>query len=124
MEIRPLERANLRLDNNLRAQRLMPWPTVNAPFEGSWCVVAPGVSSGEHGHHEYEIWIAMTGRAELVSDGARRPFHAGDVVYLPPGSRHQVVNPTDEQFQMYAVWWDAAMVDRFATRHEADGHDG
>ncbi|MER7460418.1 cupin domain-containing protein [Micromonospora sp. NPDC126480] len=124
MDIRSLDRANLKLDNNLRAQRLMPWPVVNAPFEGSWCVVPPGVSSGEHGHHEYEIWIAMTGRAEIISDGVRKPFAAGDVVYLPPGSRHQVVNTSGTEFQMYAVWWDADLAERFSARHEEDGRAG
>ncbi|WP_433649992.1 cupin domain-containing protein [Micromonospora zamorensis] len=124
MEIRPLHRDDLKLDNNLRAQRLMPWPPVNAPFEGSWCVVAPGVSSGVHGHHEYEIWVAMTGQAEIISDGVRKPFVAGDVVYLPPGSRHQVVNDSDDEFQMYALWWDAELAHRFSARHEEDGRDG
>jgi hypothetical protein len=65
MEIRPLDRAKLKPDNGLAAQRLLPWPELNAPFEASWCVVRPGAESGPHGHHEYEIWVAMTGSAEI-----------------------------------------------------------
>ncbi|WP_308315453.1 hypothetical protein [Streptomyces sp. ISL-100] len=42
MEIHPLDRAGLKSDNGLAAQRLMPWPLLNAPFEGSWCGRAPG----------------------------------------------------------------------------------
>jgi mannose-6-phosphate isomerase-like protein (cupin superfamily) len=124
VEIRRLDRANLKLDNGLRAQRLMPWPVLNAPFEGSWCVVPPGAASGPHGHHEYEIWVAMTGAAEIVSDGVRVPFAAGDIVYLPPWSRHQVVNPGGSDFEMYAVWWDAEMSERFAAQVREDSRAG
>jgi mannose-6-phosphate isomerase-like protein (cupin superfamily) len=117
MQIRRLDRDGLTPDNGLAAQRLMPWPALTAPFEGSWCVVAPGAASGAHGHHEYEIWVAMTGTAEIVTDTARVPFVAGDVVHFSPHERHQVVNDGDADFQMYAVWWDAELAERFTARH-------
>ena len=117
MEIRKLDANNLKPDNGLVAQRLMPWPELNAPFEGSWCVVRPGAESGAHGHHEYEIWVAMTGAAEIVTDDGRTPFVAGDVVHFPPQVRHQVVNNSGDDFQMYAVWWDAELSERFVSRH-------
>jgi len=118
MEIRKLDRENLKQDNGLVAQRLMPWELVNAPFEGSWCVVKPGAESGAHGHHEYEIWVAMSGDAEIITDDGIVPFVAGDVVHFTPHERHQVVNHGDEDFQFYAVWWDAEMAERFNARHE------
>ena len=121
MEIRNLHRDELKPDNGLRAQRLMPWEALNAPFEGSWCVVAPGAESGPHGHHEYEIWVAMTGAATIVTDAGPTPFVAGDVVHFPPETRHQVVNDGDADFQMYAVWWDADMAESFARRHATAG---
>jgi len=117
MQIRRLDRDGLTPDNGLVAQRLQPWPELNAPFEGSWCLVAPGRASGAHGHHEYEIWVAMTGDAEIVTDSGRTPFRAGDVVFFSPHERHQVVNNGDHDFQMYAVWWDAEMSGRFTARH-------
>jgi mannose-6-phosphate isomerase-like protein (cupin superfamily) len=120
MEIRKLDRVNLKPDNGLAAQRLMPWPELNAPFEGSWCVVPPGARSGAHAHHEYEIWVAMTGAAEIVCAGRRTPFVAGDVVRFPPQVEHQVVNEGDEDFQMYAIWWDTEMADKFAACDHAD----
>jgi mannose-6-phosphate isomerase-like protein (cupin superfamily) len=119
MEMRKFDRANLKADNGLNAQRLMPWPDLNAPFEGSWCVVPPGGESGAHGHHEYEIWVAMTGRAEIICDGERKPFVAGDIVHFPPHSHHQVVNGSGEEFQMYAVWWDPDMAGTFLDRDKA-----
>lgn len=117
MEIRKLDRANLKADNGLRAQRLMPWSVLNAPFEGSWCVVPPGGESGAHGHHEYEIWVAVSGAAELVSEGRREPFVAGDVVHFRPHVHHQVVNTGPESFEMYAVWWDSELSEQFLNRH-------
>jgi mannose-6-phosphate isomerase-like protein (cupin superfamily) len=124
VEIRKFDRSNLKPDNGLQAQRLLPWPALNAPFEGSWCVVPPGAASGPHGHHEYEIWVAMTGAAEVVGDSARFPFAAGDIVHFPPGTRHQVVNPGDADFEMYAVWWDAEMSERFTAGQKEQSRDG
>ncbi|MEU5694663.1 cupin domain-containing protein [Actinosynnema sp. NPDC020468] len=118
MEIRKLDRENLKQDNGLVAQRLMPWPLVNAPFEGSWCVVRPGAESGAHGHHEYEIWVAMTGAAEIITKDGTSSFVAGDVVHFTPHEKHQVVNRGDADFQFYAIWWDAEMTEKFGARHE------
>src|SRR5215475_9104182 len=101
MEIRKLDRDGLKQDNGLIAQRLMPWEALNAPFEGSWCVVQPGAESGAHSHHEYEIWVAVTGRAEIICEGRAMPFVQGDIVHFPPQVGHQVVNNGDSDFEMY-----------------------
>ncbi len=116
MQIRSLDRANLAADNQLRAQRLMPWPSLNAPFEGSWCVVSPGAESGPHAHHEFEIWVAVTGSAEIVASERRSAFTAGDIAYFTPGETHQVVNAGADDFEMYSLWWDAELAGAFAAR--------
>lgn len=120
MQIRSLDRANLAADNQLRAQRLMPWPGLTAPFEGSWCVVAPGAESGPHAHREFEIWVAVTGSAEILAGSRRSAFTAGDVAYLPPGETHQVVNAGTADFEMYALWWDAGLAEAFTARVAQD----
>lgn len=117
MERKPLLRDQLTFENGLHAQRLLPWTNLNAPFEGSWCVIAPGTSSTAHAHHEYEIFIAVTGEAVLDSGGRREPFKAGDIVYFEPGVAHAVINDSSEPFEMYSVWWDLNMAERFMTRH-------
>ncbi|KXK62434.1 cupin [Micromonospora rosaria] len=121
MDIKPLDRADLRHENGLDAQRLLPWPALNAPFEGSWCVIRPGTASTAHAHHEYEIFIALAGTAVLDSQGQRRPFVAGDIVHFPPHVEHRVINEGETDFEMYSVWWDQDMARRFLTR---DGQDG
>jgi mannose-6-phosphate isomerase-like protein (cupin superfamily) len=118
VEIRTLDRDRLRYENGVHAQRLLPWPALNAPFEGSWCVIRPGTASTPHAHHEYEIFIALNGEATVTADGEDAPFVAGDVAYFPPGVEHQVVNGGDRDFEMYSVWWDREMTERFATSHD------
>ena len=117
IEIRALDRAGLTRAYGLDSERLLPWPALNSPFEGAWCVLRAGTESTPHSHHEYEIFIAMTGRATLVVDGADHPFAAGDIAYLPPGSTHRVVNGTGEDFEYYGLWWDGEMSERFLVRH-------
>lgn len=118
VEIRKLDRANLTKAYGLDSQRLLPWPALNAPFEGAWCIVHPGDESTAHSHHEYETFIAMAGSAVLDVNGQRQEFVAGDIARLTPGSVHKVVNDSAEDFEFYSIWWDADMSTKFLTRHE------
>ncbi|MER5862955.1 cupin domain-containing protein [Kitasatospora sp. NPDC002040] len=120
MEIRRLDRPNLTPAYGILGERLKPWDALNAPFEGAWCVVEAGGESTPHNHHEYEIFIAMSGSAALVVDGAEHEFVAGDIVQLPPGCTHKVVNGSAEDFEYYGIWWDAEMSDTFLTRHQKE----
>jgi mannose-6-phosphate isomerase-like protein (cupin superfamily) len=119
MEIVRLNRSSLKHEYGLDTQRLQPWAVLNAPFEGSWCVVAARTSSTPHCHHEYEIFIAVRGEAVVACDGDRSPFRAGDVVYFQPGVIHYVINENDDNFEFYSVWWDGEMSDRFVSQHRA-----
>lgn len=113
-----LERDALRFENNLYAQRLQPWPGgLNAPFEGSWCIIEPNSQSHAHAHHEYEIFIAVCGRAYIDHCGERTLFEKGDIVYFRPGVTHSVVNDSKEPFEMYSLWWDASISADFLSRH-------
>jgi len=121
MQQRRLDRQHLRPDNGLLNDRLLPWPGLNAPFEGAWCLVVPGTASTEHAHHEHELFIAISGAATLRSDGRTTDFTAGDVVYFGPGQSHQVVNDSDRDFEMYSLWWDGQIANRFrADEQDAD----
>ncbi len=118
MDVRNLDRANLTRAYGLDSQRLLPWPVLNAPFEGAWCVLRPGTASTPHAHHEYEIFIAVSGAATLIVDGERRGLATGDIAYLPPGSLHHVVNDGERDFEYYGLWWDTAMSVDFVARHK------
>jgi mannose-6-phosphate isomerase-like protein (cupin superfamily) len=122
VDIRRLDRANLTRAYGIDSERLLPWSALNAPFEGAWCVVRPGEQSAAHSHHEYEIFIALAGRATLAVDDQRAGFVAGDIAHLRPGTTHWVVNDDTADFEFYAIWWDTDMSAAFVARHEgADG---
>jgi mannose-6-phosphate isomerase-like protein (cupin superfamily) len=116
--VHKLDRDHLKHENGLDAQRLLPWTSLNAPFEGSWCVIRAGTASTPHAHEEYEIFIATSGRAAIVCQSERFDFVEGDIVHFPPHTPHQVVNDSSRDFQMYSIWWDTEMSVRFQARHE------
>jgi mannose-6-phosphate isomerase-like protein (cupin superfamily) len=120
VDVHHLNRTALKHENGLDAQRLLPWEQLNAPFEGSWCVIRPGTASTAHAHHEYEIFIAVSGRAVLESEGERVPFEQGDIVRFGPNTEHRVINDSDADFEMYSVWWDADMAEVFVRRHQSE----
>jgi quercetin dioxygenase-like cupin family protein len=121
MEIHKIDRATMPHEYGVQVQRLLPWAVLNAPFEGAWVVVGPGGSTDPHAHDEYEIFIAVSGTGELESEGERSPFLPGDVVHFQPGTRHQVINAGDTDFEFYSVWWDPQMSARFSERHQQAG---
>jgi mannose-6-phosphate isomerase-like protein (cupin superfamily) len=123
IEIRRLDRENLTRAYGLDSERLLPWEVLNAPFEGAWCVVRPGDVSTAHSHHEYEVFIAMKGRATLVVEDERRELVQGDIAHLVPGTTHQVLNENDADFEYYAIWWDTDMSEAFLARHERSRGD-
>ena len=120
MEMRHLSDGGLSTGFGLDYKLLLPWPELNAPFEGAWCVVKPGDESMAHEHHEYEIFIGLQGSGELIADGERVPFNAGDIARLPPQTHHQVRNVGDADFTYYAIWWDVQMSQDFTARHERE----
>lgn len=73
MEIRPLEREKMVFENGAYGQRLLPWAALNAPFEGAWVTVPAHGATGAHSHHEYEIFIAVSGEAVVESGESAAP---------------------------------------------------
>ena len=121
MHIRRLDRGGLQHEYGVDGQRLLPWPALNAPFEGAWCVIRPGTASVPHAHDEYEIFIAISGEAVVEGDGERAALLPGDIVHLRPGMAHRVVNESDRDFEMYSVWWCEEMSERFTAQHRNGG---
>jgi mannose-6-phosphate isomerase-like protein (cupin superfamily) len=118
VDIRRADHENLVRAYGLEMKLLYPWDGLTAPFEGAWCVLRPGDTSVTHAHHEHEIFIGMTGRAEVVTPDERYSFNAGDVAFLRPGIEHHLTNTHDEDFAYYAIWWDRAMSEGFVKQEE------
>ena len=125
MDMKLLDRGSLAHEYGVESQRLLPWPVLTAPFEGAYCVVRPGGASTPHSHHEYEMFIAMTGEAVIDCEGERRRFASGDVVFFKPGAEHQVRNESDSDFEMFSIWWDDSMSKAFGAHPAtADAEEG
>ncbi|MFI9812682.1 cupin domain-containing protein [Saccharothrix variisporea] len=124
VDFRRLESEDLTRAYGLEMKLLHPWDGLTAPFEGAWCVLRPGDRSVAHAHHEHEIFIGMSGRAEVVTPDHRHPFAAGDIVFLKPGIEHHLSNDTDEDFAYYAIWWDRAMSEGFVAAEDQRAGSG
>ena len=65
------------------------------------------------------LWTArqMATNVFAFFRGLQRDY--GDIVHLRPGIEHHVVNDNDQDFEFYAIWWDAEMSKRSLARYEA-----
>lgn len=69
--------------------------------------VKPGLSSTPHSHSERETFIILGGTGLITVDLEKHPVAKGDVIYLPPGSRHTLQNTSASQdLELLCIWWD------------------
>ncbi len=114
--ISKMDWGSLRHEYDLDAKRLLPWNSINAPFEGAWCVVRPKTRSMPHQHDESELFITISGTAEVFIDGVPHSVQKGDLVSIPVGSEHYISNQTDEDFHMYTVFWSVESAQAFVEK--------
>jgi mannose-6-phosphate isomerase-like protein (cupin superfamily) len=120
VEIHRGEHEQVSRNYGLDFKLLRPWPGMNAPFRGAWCIVRPGDVTEPHAHGEAEIMIAMSGTGVLISDEGRHDFTAGDIIYMPADIGHSVTNERDEDLAYYSIWWDRAMSTEFLDGESAE----
>lgn len=67
-------------------------------------VVPPGTSVGRHTHgDDEELYVVVSGSAEVVVDGEHRTVSAGDVVHNAPGGTHELLNTGSGELRMVVV---------------------
>ncbi|MEL6639768.1 MAG: cupin domain-containing protein [Pseudomonadota bacterium] len=108
--------STLRHEYDLDAKRLLPWDAVKAPFEGAWCVVRPGTQSRRHHHDELELFITISGQADIVINGTHHTVSKGDLVSIPKGADHYIDNSGTEDFHMYTLFWSAESAAQFLSQ--------
>ena len=93
-------------------RRLYPWPNiVDTPWGSAWMVITPGTGSTPHSHDENETFIILSGRGEMTVNDEVRVVEKGDVVYLPPFSRHTLRNLSEiKNLEMLCIWWGGQSV--------------
>lgn len=116
-EMKNFNPSDLVFENGLHATRLLPFDGLNAPFEGSWCQIAPGTASTPHGHHEHEIFICMAGEGQITDHhGVTKKFVPGNVAAFGPHHEHSIENTGAGELLMYSIWWDRDMSHAFIER--------
>jgi gentisate 1,2-dioxygenase len=66
--------------------------------------LAPGSATPPHRHDCDELVLCQAGRGTLLIDGERLAFQAGQVLTLPGGGLHQIVNEGAEPLEMLAAF--------------------
>ena len=51
-------------------------------------------------HTRDEVYVVVSGSGDFVNDGVRRPFHAGELLFVPAGIEHRFENFNDD----FATW--------------------
>jgi mannose-6-phosphate isomerase-like protein (cupin superfamily) len=67
--------------------------------------IPPGGDIGEEQHNRVEqILVCVEGAATAIIDGRRVPFRPGDIVVVPPGTRHNFVNESNSTLKLYTIY--------------------
>ena len=65
--------------------------------------IAPGGYTPHHAHGwEHEVFI-LEGQGAIKGDEGEKPFIKGDVIFLPPGERHQFLNTGTAPLQLLCL---------------------
>jgi hypothetical protein len=57
-------------------------------------------------HDQDEIYVVISGSGTFYNNGERRPFHSGDLIFVPAGVEHHFENFT-EDFKTWVIFFDA-----------------
>lgn len=55
-------------------------------------------------HDQDEIYVVISGSGIFYNNGERRPFHAGDLIFVPAGIEHRFENFT-EDFKTWVIFY-------------------
>jgi quercetin dioxygenase-like cupin family protein len=67
---------------------------------GLFGVLPPGGQVPYHYHRNRDsVLIAISGEVLETVEGKEMPFRAGQVIYIPPGEKHMMVNRSQREFR-------------------------
>ena len=101
MKVRPIEgheQKDVQMEGASGVRmRMLIGPEDNAQnFHMRHFEVARGGRTPHHAHDFEHEALILTGRGLIKSEQGDRPCKAGDVVFVPPGEKHQFVNTGDQ----------------------------
>lgn len=69
-----------------------------------YAIIPPGASIGIHRHdHSEEIYIVMSGSAQMTLNNTLIDVHPGDIIVNPVGGVHGLVNDGEIEVQIVVV---------------------
>ncbi len=90
-------------DGTMRDTVLISDQTVGATTMSAGLVwVRPHGEIHEDTHAFDEVYYVVRGTAEVIMKGEPMKASAGDVVYIPAGTRHRILNSADE---IFVIFW-------------------
>jgi quercetin dioxygenase-like cupin family protein len=67
---------------------------------GMFGLLVPGSQVPYHYHNNREsIIVVISGKAIEVVDGKEIPIKAGDILFIPSGEKHSMINRSDQDFR-------------------------
>ncbi len=78
-------------------------------LHGVFGLVVPHSQGGEYHHHELgeHIIVIISGEGLEVVEGGEIPVKAGDVLYIPAGEKHTIVNRSQGELRYLAFMTQA-----------------
>jgi len=62
--------------------------------------IFPGGKVPKHRHPNEEVYLVLEGEGTIEIDGEIQPIRAGEAVYVPPNSEHELANPQANKADM------------------------
>jgi len=72
-------------------------------LHGVFGLVVPGGQGGDYHFHEKgeHIIVIVSGEGFEVLEGGEVPVRTGDVLYIPAGEKHTIVNRSDKELRYF-----------------------
>ena len=83
----------------------------------------PGEEIGEEVHHLDQFIRIEAGEGKAILDGIEHAVKADDVLVIPEGTRHNIVNTGSEDLKLYTVYSPPEHKDGTVEAAKADEHE-
>jgi mannose-6-phosphate isomerase-like protein (cupin superfamily) len=80
----------------------------------------PGEAIGEEIHEVDQVIYVVDGEGKVVIEHVAQAFDKGDIVYVPAGTLHNVINTEEESMKLFTVYAPPQHPDRTVHRTKAD----
>lgn len=107
MRIHRQREANFKKEYGIKCQRVYPAAGGYTPFGSSWCRIEPLKRTEPHDHSEGETFFILEGHGLMTIGEEREEVKAGDVVFIPAGETHCLINVSaGRELTFLSVWWN------------------